>query len=183
MNEISSIKSDIDPLRRGYRSKLETKAKLEELKKQMEMDFDSKYQAFKGIDQSMRISENKLRNLLAVKRKNNQTVFYKGNISEETAQSTLDQYSELYSNINRKPLKKVAKEYTFHLDRYQIPLEVLKLKDLNNTGTTSSQTNLIGMKIRTIATHPNRTGLNFVSSTTKVLGMNTFGKSNILSFN
>lgn len=157
--DLAGIQSKFTAVRKGLKSRVETRAKLEELKRQMEMDFDAKYKAFRGIDNGMKASEGKLKSLIAVKRKNNQAAPFRGNISEDTVQQTLDHYSGIYAKAMKRSIRETDKSVKEYIQNLALPLEKLKVDGASYTKLKSSHSNNVASKLKTILNRDKTNGL------------------------
>lgn len=171
-------------MRKGIRSRVETKAKLEELKRQMEIDFESKYKAFKGIDQGMRTSESRLKNLIAMKRRNNPVASFKGNISEETVQQTLDHYSAIYNGAMRTSIRNTDKEVKEYMEKMASPLDAIKFNGIELKRNKTTYKSHVIAEMKAITSYNRNSNLNCATKGgQKSYKLNVSGKSCMLSFN
>lgn len=181
-NEALVMNSGIAFARRGLRSRFETKSKLDELKKQMEMDFDSKYITFKSIDQGVRNSEIKYKNLMHVQPQTILKSTFRVNISDQFVQQTLDHYTKIYSIAEKKPVKTYNNMAKGYVVQVPIPDDISKPKTRENECKSSYQKSNTTNRMKAIVSYNRMTSANSGSGVDKTFYAKRRDKSNLLSF-
>lgn len=156
---VSEMQLGFSILKKGLKQRAHTKAKLEELKHCMEMDFDSSYNTFRGMRYRPKLTQAKFRHFSTSKSKHLGPPSTK-HFTEESLQETVNHYSGIYTRALGKSISKTDKEVKGYIDQISSPFEAVKPQGVDLL-TTKTPTDNILMKIKTISGYNRNSSFNF----------------------
>lgn len=170
-NEHLLLRSELIKPRKGIKSKMEAKIKLEDLKKHLELDFASKYKAFQTIDQGVRNSEPKLKQLTINKGKVKPPSFANPNIENESIHQIINNYNSLYKNMSESNHLSVVNEGKKSACKPKTVITITKQASVDKI--KGNEENSHNQKVNPHRKQKNSLNVKFAN----IMGLNAFMKS------